>query len=203
MVWHLHNDSSAAALSHGFAVLCLDDSTIIMALLTRMQVAAFAAHKSLKRQVEYEAKRQAAGDAKPVSNDNADLRLLAACAAFVQWLQRTCLSCLYPGAPFERVGIALELVRVHACACVCEAPRRALLTVYALVLQLLKVVSQWDMAGLSKLKGLHKEWKPPHPLVAATQIVATPSAVAALLNLLVNSWDSVRACALRLLQRCF
>lgn len=118
VVWHLHNDSSTAALSHGFAVLCLDDSTIIMALLTRMQVAAFAAHKSLKRQVEYEAKRQAAGDAKPVSNDNADLRLLAACAAFVQWLQRTCLSCLYPGAPFERVGIALELVRVHACACV-------------------------------------------------------------------------------------
>lgn len=84
---------------------------------------------------------------------------------------------------------------------VCNAPRRALLTVYALVSQLLKVVSQWDMAGLSKLKGLHKEWKPPHPLVAATQIVATPSAVAALLNLLVNSWDSVRACALRLLQR--
>ena len=109
---------------------------------------------------------------------------LRAAAAFVHWMQRFALSSMYPGAPIERLGVALEL--------------------------LLAVAGTWgregDQDGMAMFHSFDDTCdvrKTPaawvNPLLGVLEETHSPQAVATLLNLLINSWDSVRANAMRVL----
>lgn len=98
-----------------------------------------------------------------------------ACAAFLRWLQGFCIACAYPGAPFERVALALDVLAL--------------------------MIRMWgfDVGADANCPTDGRAWW--DPLGDPLAQLRSDATVNSVLNLLVSSWDKMRQLATVVLHR--